>query len=68
MDPTEPEEVRDLFLGTSMRCTYQKGAFPEDLLTTMTGSFDRCEGDLKENILFVLALLSEEEGFDEDLE
>lgn len=55
---TEPQEIKDLFLGKSMICYYDKGNFPEETLSTLTNDLGKCEGELKDNLELVL-LLSE---------
>ncbi|MBW3013323.1 hypothetical protein KY340_03895 [Candidatus Woesearchaeota archaeon] len=42
----EPKEVKDLFLGLSMKCTYNRGAFSRTYLTDISGNLETCEGPL----------------------
>jgi len=57
LDETEPIEIEELFLDKSMTCTYEQGLFSEDLVKTLSGGIDYCEGELKDNILIVLSLI-----------
>ncbi|MBW2987766.1 hypothetical protein KY336_04405 [Candidatus Woesearchaeota archaeon] len=42
----EPQEVKDLFLGLSMNCNFQKGAFSRTYITDISGNLETCEGPL----------------------
>jgi len=54
MDETEPEEIRDLFVGSEMTCTYDRGAFDSDYVTQISGNLGYCEGSLVRAILAVI--------------
>lgn len=47
LDESEPQEIRDIFEGTSMTCTYEQGNFNPELVTTITRGLENCEGTLK---------------------
>ncbi len=46
MGVREPRQVKDLFLGLSMKCSYQKGAFSPDYIRKLDGKLDTCFGPL----------------------
>lgn len=54
MDETEPQEIRELFVGASMTCSYDRGAFDTDYVTQISGNLGYCEGDLVRAILAVI--------------
>ncbi|WP_103919401.1 hypothetical protein [Candidatus Venteria ishoeyi] len=55
----EPIEIVDLFFEKSMFCTYSENNFDEEYLSTLTTGIDYCDGELKENIILILALTEE---------
>jgi hypothetical protein len=50
LDMTEPEEVRNLFKGKSMICSYTKGYFDDDFVYQISGPLDDCRGSLVDTI------------------
>lgn len=44
----EPQEIKDLLVGKEMVCNYEKDNFNQDLIKTLLGGLENCEGDLKE--------------------
>ncbi len=51
LPPNEPEAIKDLFLGKSLTCTFEKGEFDDRILTTLLSGLDNCEGELKDTFL-----------------
>ena len=51
---TEPEAIQDLFLGTTMTCTYDKGMFDETYVNQISGNLGYCSGSLVDAILAVI--------------
>ena len=46
MGAKEPQQVRNLFLGLSMKCSYKKGLFSQDYIKKLDGKIDTCFGPL----------------------
>ncbi|MBD3259688.1 hypothetical protein GF371_03600 [Candidatus Woesearchaeota archaeon] len=42
----EPEEVKELFLGQAMKCSYPKGGFDRVYIDEISGKLETCEGPL----------------------
>ena len=42
----EPQEVKDLFLGLSMNCNFQKGTFSREYVSDISGNLETCTGPL----------------------
>jgi len=51
LDPNEPQEIVDAFLGKSMTCKFNKNDFSPLFLNSITGYLEACEGPLKDKIL-----------------
>jgi len=51
LDPSEPQEIIDAFLGKSMTCKFNKNDFSPLFLNSVTGYLEACEGPLKDKIL-----------------
>lgn len=54
MDPSEPTEIKDLFVNAEMTCQYTKNNFNTKWLTTLTQDLDTCQGPLKAAIQSIL--------------
>src|SRR4030042_927499 len=50
MDESEPKEIRDLFVGAEMECTYDRGNFDTDYVTQISGNLGYCTGTLVDAI------------------
>ena len=59
LDAQEPEEIRMMFEGKSMVCSYTKGDFNSDLVKTITKGLDVCDGPLKTAIYEMIIALYE---------
>ncbi|PIN69806.1 hypothetical protein COV93_03960 [Candidatus Woesearchaeota archaeon CG11_big_fil_rev_8_21_14_0_20_43_8] len=59
LDLTEPPEIKALFEGKSMTCSYTKGNFDTQWLTTITKGLDDCDGPLKVAIYEMIIALYE---------
>ena len=57
---TEPEEVKLLFEGKSMTCTWTQGNFDEDLVNTFSLGIENCEGRLALAIASLVEVMLEE--------
>jgi hypothetical protein len=53
LDPSEPQEIVDAFLGKRMTCKFNKDDFSPLFLNSITGYLEACEGPLKDQILQV---------------
>lgn len=51
LEPEEPQEIVDAFMGKNMTCRYQMNNFNPLYLTTITGLLNTCEGELKTAVL-----------------
>ena len=51
LDPSEPQEIVDAFLGKSMTCKFNKNDFSPLFLNSVTGYLEACKGPLKDKIL-----------------
>lgn len=54
MDETEPQEIRDLFVGSSMECDYEEGSFDSAYVEQISGNLGTCQGTLVDAILAVI--------------
>lgn len=50
LDAGEPEVVKKMLEGKGLYCTYEKGAFDERWVNSLTLGLDNCKGDLRESI------------------
>ena len=50
MNPDEQKEVKDAFLGKSMRCKFNKNDFGPLFINSISGHLEACQGPLKEAI------------------
>lgn len=42
----EPEQVKELFMGVSMRCNYTRGQFDRAYIADINGNLERCSGPM----------------------
>jgi hypothetical protein len=50
VDQNETQKMKDFLVGKSMICTYGKGKFNPDLVTSLVDGMENCTGDLKDAI------------------
>ncbi|MBI5393634.1 hypothetical protein HZA96_07245 [Candidatus Woesearchaeota archaeon] len=50
----EPIEIKNLIESKSMTCSYTKGNFNQELLTTLLSGLDKCSGQLKEGLYEII--------------
>ncbi|MBD3304084.1 hypothetical protein GF343_02985 [Candidatus Woesearchaeota archaeon] len=51
LDPSEPKEIVNAFLGKSMTCKFNKNDFSLLFLNSITGYLEACDGPLKDKII-----------------
>lgn len=55
MATTEPDFIKEAFLGKEMQCPYDEGGFNPLHLTTLSALINECEGELRNNIALVIS-------------
>jgi len=53
----ETAEIRELFDGKSLTCTYEKGNFDPRWINSLVFGIEYCQGDLKDRIVDMLAFV-----------
>ena len=54
INPSEPENIKQLLEGKSLTCSYAKGQFEIDWINTLTLQLDKCQGPLKDSLIKLL--------------
>ena len=54
INPSEPDNIKQLLEGKSLTCQYVKGQFEVDWINTLTLKLDKCQGPLKDGLQTLL--------------